>query len=129
MAIVPVTSGKHGKVAVYDFKEVARQSRNWVLGQFVTDENGVPLTEVFEVKIHEGKAGEARGDWSSDAQGCAFTLVLKGSLESTMAPNGIEGLHEIARVGPGGCVFWDNTVPHKWRVLEDDTMIVTVRVK
>ncbi|OGC88930.1 hypothetical protein A2419_01035 [Candidatus Adlerbacteria bacterium RIFOXYC1_FULL_48_26] len=130
MAIVPTTQGKLGVVSAYSATAVAAEHRGWPLGQFVTDINGTPLTEAFEVKAGTLKVGEVRDEWSS-GEGDAFMLVLSGACETTFDLEGNDdpaNFHTVVSRA-GDALFWNNAVPHKRRTLEETQYVFVRRLK
>jgi hypothetical protein len=115
---VETFTGKSGKAAFFDAAQASKQHRGWALGHFITGSDGLPLTEDFEFKWHFCNAGDARTQWSNNVCGSAFTICLSGMYEFTLAPNGEDGPIVAEILTPGKAVFWENTMPHKWRCIE-----------
>jgi hypothetical protein len=129
VAVVPVIQGSCGKTSFYDALGVADEHRGWPLGVFVVDGDGVPLTDAFEISWRRLKAGEERAEWSVGGEGCAITLVIRGSHEFTVAPNGVDGETTTRVLDAGEAIFWENMVPHKWRAVTDNEVITIRRLK
>ena len=110
--------GTNGKAAFFDADQASKEHRGWALGHFITGSDGLPLTEDFEFKYHFCKAGEGRTQWSKDRGGSAFTICLSGKFEITFAPDGEDGRLVTETLTQGQAVFWENTMPHKWRWIE-----------
>jgi len=125
---VPVVCGTHGKVAFYNATQATDEHRGWALGTFITDPDQRPITSEFEIKWCNNKTGEERTEWSQGSAGCAFTIVLKGTCEMMFAPEGKNGEVVSEILTEGMAVFWENSVPHKWRVIEDVKWICVRRL-
>ena len=110
--------GRSGKAAFFDAVQASKEHRGWALGHFITGSDGFPLTEDFEFKWHSCNVGEARTQWSKDKGGSAFTVCLSGRFEFTLAPDGEDGRLVVETLTLGQAVFWENTMPHKWRCIE-----------
>ncbi|HEY4499258.1 MAG TPA: hypothetical protein VJH94_04335 [Candidatus Paceibacterota bacterium] len=126
MTKVHVENGSLGRISFYSATEIAKEHRGWPLGAFVTDENGLPLTKEFEVKLMHYKADDRRDEWVAPAPGVTFHIVLSGIQRQIFAPNGIDGAHIDRVVRAGEAIFFDNSVPHKW-VTEEEGMQISVR--
>ena len=127
MAVVNATKGKLGKISFYNATAAGAENRQWPLGLFTVDQDGVPLTKEFEIKHSTHPKGDKRDEWSQGPAGVAISIILKGGFRFTVAPNGIDGEIVTNEIGPGEAILWENTVPHKWESLEDGTEVITVR--
>ncbi|MFA6519728.1 MAG: hypothetical protein WCT41_02810 [Candidatus Paceibacterota bacterium] len=126
MAKVHVERGSLGSFSFYNAIEVAKEHRGWALGTFVTDENNIPLTDAFEVKLVHYKVGDKRDVWTEPSSGVTLHIVLDGVQRHISAPNGIEGKHVDRVIRAGEANFFDNSIPHKW-VTEEDGLQITIR--
>src|SRR3989344_7252402 len=90
MTKVHVENGSLGRISFYSATEIAKEHRGWPLGAFITDENNLPLTEEFEVKLMHYKVGDRRDEWTAPSLGIMFHIVLSGAQRLLFAPNGIE---------------------------------------
>ena len=123
---VPVLRGTAGMAAFYDANKASKEHRGWAMGAFITDQDGEPLTLDFEVKLCENKAGEERSEWSRGVAGSALTIILSGTYEMIFAPDGEKGEVITKVLTEGMAAFWENSVPHRWRVITD-TKLVCIR--
>jgi hypothetical protein len=126
MPTVHVQRGANGKVSFFDARAVGRENGQWCLSKFVTDQEGVPLTNEFEVKWSIHPKGDKRAEWSQGTVGSGLVIALKGKIRIYFRPDGPDK-ETFANLHPGEAVFWENTVAHRWEVLEDGTEIITCR--
>lgn len=110
---------KGGIISFPSMKDIASSHREWVFGDFV---KGVS-NSMFEVKISNHKKDASRDEWSPVRSGEMLCIVESGSLLFQFKSPEESSLI----VNAGQMVRCPNTTPHKWKVLEDNTKILTIR--
>ena|SRR3989338_8957541 len=126
MAKVQVEKGNLGRFSFYNAADVAEEHRGWVLGAFIADNAGSPLTDAFEVKWAHYGAGEGRSEWASPTSGVSVHIVLSGVYWMMFAPNGVDDDILERTMCAGEVCFWENSVPHKG-LMEEAGEGITIR--
>ncbi len=94
-----------------------KESWGWFLGGFFPPELPKHSSKV-EIKWGIHKAGEARTEWGADEKKTTLTVLISGQIVQEF-----ENSDEALLSEPGDfCQFGPN-ISHKWRVLEDTTII------
>ena len=96
--------------------------RGWFIGHFVPPELGLRHTTDVEVKWGIHPLGETRADWGSSATATSMSLLVRGAIRLYFA-DGQETLLEQ----PGDYAVWAPGVAHRWRIEDDETVVMTVR--
>lgn len=103
-----------------DVKKVASAHRGWVVGPYVCGTPNAP----FEVKEGCHQEGEERTEYSTPAEGYTWSRVITGSITIFFLTSQGE---ESVTLSAGEALSHANTVPHKWHVNENNTLVLTVR--
>ncbi len=118
----PINEIVPGQLVHYpELAAVQQCHRGWVAGPYIKGLEGIP----FEVKCEVQQKGDERAEWSEPAPGETFVLVLSGATTICYL---IDGEEKRVTVSAGQSIHQSNAIPHKWVVLEDNTMVVTVRL-
>ncbi len=96
--------------------------RGWFVGQFVPPRLGLRSTEAVEVKWGVHALGETRHDWGVSPEATSLSLLVRGAIRLYFA-DGQEALLNA----PGDYALWPPRVGHRWRIEQDDTVVLTVR--
>lgn len=92
----------------------------WFVGAFMSPEAGLRETEAVEVKWGVHRAGEERAEWVTGEIRHTLSVLVLGRFVIEF-PDG-----EALLSQPGQFAQWGPGVDHRWRAIEDST-IVTVR--
>lgn len=112
----PVEKLQDGVMFFPSMKDVSKCHREWIYGDFV---EGV-TNSLFEVKISVHAKGDSRDEWSPSSPGEMLGIVESGSVQYVFQTLSVT-------VCAGQMVRCPNTTPHKWKVLEDGTRVITIR--
>jgi hypothetical protein len=88
-------------------------------------EDGEPLTEAFEVQVSSIPAGTRRDEWTTPGDGECLTVVLAGLHEYHLLVDGVD--HEYL-IGAGQSLLHSNSIPHRW-VVREDLSVIAIRTK
>ena len=92
----------------------------WLLGHFVPPALGLRHTDDVEVKWSAYETGFGESEWTACQTATTIAILIAGK-------HRIEFPHRVFELTtPGDYVIWGPGVPHRWRVLDDST-IVAVR--
>lgn len=94
--------------------------RGWFVGHFMPD--GLPCTDAVEVKWGVHALDEVRPSWAVSAEATTLSVVVRGSIRLYFE-DGAEAL----LCEPGDYALWPPGLAHRWRIEEDNTVIVTLR--
>jgi hypothetical protein len=100
----------------------AEPFRGWFVGHFIPDELGLRSTEAVEVKWAAHARGEARSAWAASAAATSLSVLVRGCMRIFFA-NGQEAL----LADSGDYALWPPGLAHRWRIEQDDTVVLTVR--
>lgn len=99
-------------------KDDGRQSRGWIIGNFIPQ--GLRHSDTVEVKYGVHIKGEARSEWVTGEQRTTLFILQTGRF----AMNFIN--HDVMLEKPGDYVMWGPGADHRWEALED-CIGITVR--
>lgn len=92
----------------------------WLIGHFVPPELGLRHADDVEVKWSAPGTGFGEAEWTACQTATTVAILIAGK-------HRIEFPHQTVELTiPGDYVIWGPGVPHRWRVLDDST-IVAVR--
>lgn len=92
------------------------------MGQFVPAELGLRSTDAVEVKWGTHALGETRVAWAVSDEATSLSVLVRGCIRLFFA-NGDEAL----LTEPGAYALWPPRLAHRWRIEQDDTVVLTVR--
>lgn len=92
--------------------------RGWIIGSFLPE--GIRHQNNVEIKYGIHAVDESRDKWVTGEQRTTVCLLLSGQFQ-------IE-FHDqtVSLMQPGDYVMWDAGTDHKWRALQDST-VLTIR--
>jgi hypothetical protein len=96
--------------------------RGWFVGQFVPAELGPRSTAAVEVKWGVHTLGETRAGWAASDGATSLSVLVRGSIRLFFASG-----DEALLAEPGDYALWPPGVAHRWRIEQDDTIVLTVR--
>ncbi len=96
--------------------------RGWFVGQFVPPELGLRATEGVEVKWQRHTCGEVRPEWGVNAAATSLSVLVQGAIRLEF-----EDGREVLLNQPGDYALWAPGVVHRWRIEQEDTVVLTVR--
>ena len=96
--------------------------RGWFVGHFVGHERGLRSTDKVEIKWGIHKRHDRRSAWAATKAATTMSMVIRGSIRLFFQPSGETLLNQ-----PGDYAVWGPGVPHRWRIEDDDTIVLTVR--
>jgi hypothetical protein len=96
--------------------------RGWFVGHFLGAEHGVASTEAVEVKWGEHSDGDARTAWTASDEATTLSILIRGRIR-ILYREGREALLSQA----GDYALWGPGVAHRWRIEQDDTVVLTLR--
>jgi quercetin dioxygenase-like cupin family protein len=94
-------------------------SRGWFVGHFVSTERKLNHSEAVEVKWSTHAPGDRQIEWQSSS-GTSLTILVKGAMHIQFH----DGTANLRR--QGDYVMWPAGVAHRWRSI-DDTTVITIR--
>jgi len=95
-------------------------NRGWFVGDFINESLGLRHSKDVEIKWGQHKAGEARDEWVTGETRTAIAILIKGKVEVEFRG------HTVLLSQEGDYVMWGEGADHRWRMLEDAT-VITVR--
>lgn len=93
-------------------------TRGWLVGHFI--DGGLRHDYDVEIKWGVHKAGEARTDWVINEVRSTITILISGKIEIEFRDQ------TVTLEKQGDYVMWGFDTDHKWRMLEDST-VITIR--
>jgi mannose-6-phosphate isomerase-like protein (cupin superfamily) len=103
----------------------AGQNRSWLVGHF-KDPGELRYDDDVEIKVSHHPAGQAREAWAARETRRTWVMVVAGGFEIDLVEERPGGRERTVRLGPGDYAMWERGVAHRYRAVEDTTM-VTVR--
>jgi len=94
----------------------------WFVGHFIPPALGARSTEAVEVKWGTHRVGETRADWGASASATSLSLLVRGCIRLFF-----DGGEEALLAEPGDYALWPPGLAHRWRIEQDDTIVLTVR--
>jgi cupin superfamily acireductone dioxygenase involved in methionine salvage len=95
-------------------------NRGWFVGHFMPD--GLSRTDAVEVKWGVHALDEERQSWAASTEATTLSVLVRGSIRIYFE-DGVEAL----LCKPGDYALWPPGLAHRWRIEEDNTVIVTIR--
>lgn len=96
--------------------------RGWFIGRFLPPDLGLRSTEDVEVKWGTHARGETRADWGTSDGAVSLSVLVRGSIRLVF-----DSGHETLLSEPGDYALWPPGTAHRWRIEQDDTIVLTVR--
>jgi len=97
-----------------------RNTRGWLLGDFIDRSQGVRSTKDVEIKWGIHPAGEKRREWTHDDQRTTLVLLVEGNFVVRLTT----GTAELTR--QGDYAIWGPGIDHSWEAKEN-SVVITVR--
>ncbi|MBN1601963.1 MAG: metallophosphoesterase [Chitinispirillaceae bacterium] len=98
-------------------------AKGWFIGHFLEASQGLCRQDDVEIKYGIHQEGEERSDASKSDFATTIALLIKGKFRLEFPEEGrVEELTES-----GDFVIYQRGILHKWRVLSNDTVVVTIR--
>jgi quercetin dioxygenase-like cupin family protein len=100
--------------------EDGRETRGWILGQFIELARGVRFSKDVEVKWGRHPTGDKRAEWTTHDQRTTLVLLVAGTfrIDLTEASVTLQRQGDYATWGPG--------IDHSWEALSD-SIVLTIR--
>lgn len=94
--------------------------RGWLLGHFISADEGPRKTNALEVKWGVHPAGQQRPEWTTGEERSTLLLLVHGRfrLDLTVGSTTLER--------EGDYVVWGPGIDHSWQA-EEDSVVVTIR--
>jgi hypothetical protein len=96
--------------------------RGWFVGHFIPPELGVRSTEAVEVKWGTHPLGESRLAWATSQTATSLSLLVRGCIRIFFGDG-----QEAVLTEPGDYALWPPGIAHRWRIEQDQTVVLTVR--
>jgi len=97
-----------------------RNTRGWLLGDFIDSSQGVRSTKDVEIKWGIHPAGDKRHEWTHDDQRTTLVLLVEGNFVVRLTT----GTAELTR--QGDYAVWGPGIDHSWEAKEN-SVVITVR--
>jgi quercetin dioxygenase-like cupin family protein len=94
--------------------------RGWLLGHFISPEDGVRKTDALEIKWGVHPAGQERPEWTDEETRTTLVLLVKGKFRVDLA------VSSVVLEKEGDYLLWGPGINHSWQA-EDDSVVVTIR--
>jgi hypothetical protein len=108
------------RVQIGNAADEGARHRDWFIGHFLDERDGLARTRDVEVKWGVHRAGDSQDEWTLNKTATTLSILING--QDLIMVGGLEIL--LAR--PGDYALWAPGVPHRWRALKDCT-VLTVR--
>ena len=92
--------------------------RGWFVGHFLDDSAGLRRTDDVEIKWAHHEAGETRSEWATNETRSTIAILISGTHEVQFREQTVR----LAR--PGDYVMWGEGTDHRWRAIDDCTVLV-----
>ena len=114
-----MSASDYGRVHVGNATVDGSSTKGWFIGNYV-DPNLVKTGDL-EVAWSPSKAGDHRDTWVVNQTASFLTILFQGR-EIVETPN---GEHDLST--PGDYIYGGPGVPQRFRIMEDNTLTVTVK--
>jgi hypothetical protein len=96
--------------------------RGWIVGHFIPEALGPRSSQAVEIKWGVHRRDETRQAWAATTHATTLSMLIRGSIRLFFRPTG-----ETLLCQPGDYAVWGPGVAHRWRIEDDDTVVLTVR--
>ena len=100
--------------------EDGKDTRGWIVGDFLPAWTGLHKTAAVEVKWCHLKAGAKRDDWVTDEERTTLGIIVSGSFSYLFRDK------KVTVSNQGDYVLWGKGVDHSWQA-ETDCLVITIR--
>lgn len=95
--------------------------RGWFVGNFIDAKLGLRHSGDVEIKWGVHSAGEERPEWATSETRTSIGILVSGRFEMMFRDR------TALLAKPGDYVMWGKGTDHKWRILANDTVVITIR--
>jgi quercetin dioxygenase-like cupin family protein len=96
-------------------RDDGKDMRGWIIGSFIAE--GIRKQENFEVKWGMHQRSEARHNWITGEERTTVCILISGKF------NLIFREQEVILAEAGDYAMWGERVDHRWKALEDSTVL------
>jgi hypothetical protein len=96
--------------------------RGWLIGHFVPLELGLRSTRDVEIKWQRHACGDSRAEWGVSDSATTLSVLVQGRIRLLFADG-----REVELRAQGDYALWAPGISHRWRIEEEDTLVLTVR--
>ena len=111
--VQPITSG--------NAQSDSTESRGWFIGSFLEETLGLRHSKDVEMKWGVHAAGESREEWVTGETRTAVAILISGKFELEFRDQ------TVTLSKPGDYVMWGVGTDHKWRAVDENTTLLTIR--